>query len=64
MASRLFFYEDQELEELARKAGFDEAVMERPDFQQFAIEAGIPEEFLGLFKGTGGGQLLVARKRP
>ncbi|HXX24550.1 MAG TPA: methyltransferase domain-containing protein [Terriglobia bacterium] len=63
MASRLYFYEDQELEELARKAGFAEAVMERPDFEQFAREAGIPEEFLGLFKGTGGGQLLVAHKR-
>jgi SAM-dependent methyltransferase len=63
MASRLFFYEDEELEELARKAGFDEVVMEHPDFEKFAIEAGIPEEFLRLFKGTGGGQLLVARKR-
>ena len=63
MASRLFFYEDHELEELARQAGFDEAVLEHPDFEQFAIEAGIPPEMLDLFKGAGGGQLLVARKR-
>jgi ubiquinone/menaquinone biosynthesis C-methylase UbiE len=63
MASRLHFYEDQELEDLARKAGFAEAVVERPDFEQFAREVGIPEEFLGLFKGRAGGQLLIARKR-
>jgi SAM-dependent methyltransferase len=63
MASRLYFYEDRELEELARKAGFHEAVVERPDFEQAAREVGIPEEFLGLFKGTAGGQLLLARTR-
>jgi len=61
IASRLYFYEDQELEELARKGGFAEAVVERPDFEQAAREVGIPEEFLGLFKGRSGGQLLVAR---
>jgi SAM-dependent methyltransferase len=63
MASRLYFYEDQELEELARKAGFAEATVEHPDFEQPAREVGIPEEFLGLFKGNAGGQLLLARKR-
>jgi SAM-dependent methyltransferase len=63
VASRLFFYEDQDLEELARKAGFDEAVVEHPDFEQPAREVGIPEEFLGLFKGRAGGQLLIARKQ-
>jgi len=62
VASRLYFYEDQELQELARKAGFDEAVMERPDFEQFAREVGIPDDSIGLFKGKTGGQLLVARK--
>jgi SAM-dependent methyltransferase len=61
MASRLHFYEDEELEELARKAGFDDAEVDRPDCEQFAREAGIPEEFLELFKGRAGGQLLVAR---
>ena len=63
MASRLFFYEDEELEELARKAGFAEAKVERPDFEQAAREVGIPEEFLELFKGRAGGQLLIARKQ-
>ncbi|SPE29476.1 Type 11 methyltransferase [Acidobacteriia bacterium SbA2] len=62
VASRLFFYEDEELEELARKAGFAEAKVERPDFEQAAREVGIPQEALELFKGKSGGQLLVAHK--
>jgi len=62
MASRLHFYEDRELEELARKAGFKEAHLKYPDFEQFARDAGVPEEHIGLFKGRGCGQLLVARK--
>jgi SAM-dependent methyltransferase len=61
IASRLHFYEDQELEELARKAGFDDVKVERPDFEQFAREVGIPEESLELFSRRGGGQLLLAR---
>ena len=62
IASRLYFYEDQELEELARKAGFEEAHLVHPDFEQFAREAGVPEEHIELFKGRGRGQLLIARK--
>jgi SAM-dependent methyltransferase len=63
MASRLHFYEDQELEDLARKAGFAETEVELPDFELPARELGIPAEFLKLFKGRGGGQLLLARTR-
>jgi ubiquinone/menaquinone biosynthesis C-methylase UbiE len=62
IAARLHFYEDQELEELARKAGFAEAEVQRPDFERSAREVGIPEEFLELFKGRMG-QLLIARKQ-
>jgi SAM-dependent methyltransferase len=62
MASRLHCYEDDELEELARQAGFAETHLERPDFEPLAREAGIPEEHLELFKGHAGGQLLIARK--
>jgi len=62
VASRLFFYEDQELEELARKAGFADVKVDRPDFEQAAREVGIPAEALELFKGKSGGQVLVARK--
>lgn len=62
MASRLRVYEDDELQSLARKAGFNDVHLERPDYEPLAREAGIPEEQLGLFKGSGGGQLLIARK--
>ena len=63
MASRIFFYEDRELVELARAAGFDEAHVEHPDFEKLAREVGIPEEHLELFKGRSGGQLLLACKQ-
>lgn len=62
MASRLHFYEDEELTVLARESGFAEAHLEYPDFEPLAREAGVPEEHLELFKGSGGGQLLVASK--
>ncbi len=42
MASRIHFYEDAELEDLARRAGFAEARVERPALGQFAREAGRP----------------------
>jgi ubiquinone/menaquinone biosynthesis C-methylase UbiE len=61
MASRLHFYEDQELQDLAQKAGFAEAHLERPDYEPLAREVGIPEEQLELFRGPDGGQLLLAR---
>jgi SAM-dependent methyltransferase len=62
MASRLHFYEDQELLDMARQAGFAEVHLEFPDYEPLAREAGVPEEALELFRGHGGGQLLVARK--
>ena len=62
MASRLHFYEDEELLVLAHEAGFAEAHLEHPDFEPLAREAGVPEEHLGLFKDASGGQLLVATK--
>jgi SAM-dependent methyltransferase len=62
VASRLKFYEDEELEALARQAGFRQAHVDRPDFEPFAREVGIPEDFLGLFRGRAGGQLLTAQK--
>jgi len=63
VASRLYFYEDNELEELARKAGFAEAHFEHIDFEPLARGAGVPEEHLALFRGDDGAQLLVARKK-
>jgi len=61
IASRIRFYEDEELEELARKAGFEKAAVLRPDFPPFAKEVGIPEDQLGAFSKNSG-QLLVAYK--
>jgi SAM-dependent methyltransferase/uncharacterized protein YndB with AHSA1/START domain len=51
MASRLRFYEDAELERLAREAGFREAQVVRRDLAPFAREVGVPEEHLPLFEG-------------
>jgi SAM-dependent methyltransferase len=61
IAARLRFYEDAELEELARQAGFAEARAERPDFEAYAREAGVPQEAWMLFT-RGYGQLLLARR--
>jgi SAM-dependent methyltransferase len=60
-ARRLSFYEEEELERLAREAGLADVRVERPDLEPFAREAGVPEEHLSLFAGRGG-QLLLARK--
>lgn len=63
IASQLHFYEDEELVELARAAGFHEARVERPSLERFARESGIPKEAMPLFSGPGGGgQFLLARK--
>ncbi len=62
MASRLYFYEDHELEELARKAGFADVHLERPDYEPLARAGGNTGRASGAFSGSGGGQLLVARK--
>jgi hypothetical protein len=51
MASRLRFYDDAQLEALAREAGFDDVHVIRRDLGTFAREAGVPEEHLSLFEG-------------
>ncbi|MBI4428553.1 MAG: methyltransferase domain-containing protein [Ignavibacteriales bacterium] len=61
MASRLHFYEDTELGDLARKAGFKEVSVVRRDMEQFAREAGVPKEALPLFAGPGGPFLLATK---
>jgi len=62
LASRVRFYEDDELERLARAAGFGEVRVEHPLLLEFAKRAGVPKPDLGLFSGTSGSQLLVCRK--
>jgi SAM-dependent methyltransferase len=61
MASRLHFYDDKELEGLARTAGFRDVRVVRRSLETFAREAGIPQEHMPLFEGTGT-PLLIARK--
>jgi SAM-dependent methyltransferase len=51
MASRLRFYDDDELARLAREAGLVDAHVVRRRLQPFAREAGVPDEHLGLFGG-------------
>lgn len=63
MASRLHFYDDGEFEALGRQAGFTEARVTRIPLDEFAREAGVPEEHLPLFAGPGA-PFLNARKSP
>ncbi len=59
MASRLRFYTDDELRRLALEAGFERADVVRRDLEPFARRAGVPEEHLALFAGTGAPFLLA-----
>ncbi len=61
MASRLRFYETDELRELGRRAGFESARVERRPVERFAREAGVPGEHLPMFAGPGP-EFLLARK--
>jgi SAM-dependent methyltransferase len=63
MASRIHFYEDGDLADLARTAGFEGVEVRRPEMRAYAVAAHIPEEALGLFTGGGGAQLLLGRAR-
>lgn len=62
IASQTHFYEDEELEELARRAGFAKASVERPDLGPFARQAGLPGDLVSLFAGEGVAQFLMATK--
>lgn len=53
VASRLHFYDDDAFRDLALAAGFTEARVERRDLEQYARDAGVPEEHLPLFRGAG-----------
>ena len=60
MASRLRFYEDEELGSLAHQAGFTSVSVVHRDLEAYAREAGVPEEYLPLF--AGGTPFLLTRK--
>jgi SAM-dependent methyltransferase len=61
IASRIHFYEDQELLHLARKAGFRDVHVEHPDLDPYARELGLPKEFFEI-SAKAADQLLIARK--
>jgi SAM-dependent methyltransferase len=63
MATRLFWHEDEELVELARKAGFRSARVENPELSGYARQAGLPEDVIKeYFTGSKNNQLLIAVK--
>jgi hypothetical protein len=64
MASRLTFYESDELEALARRADFEDVRVIRPDLEPYTRKAGVPAYALPLFEGgkDGGARFLVARR--
>ncbi|HYN22993.1 MAG TPA: methyltransferase domain-containing protein [Thermoanaerobaculia bacterium] len=61
MASRLRFYDGDELERLGREAGFGTVSVVRRSLEAFAREVGVPEEHVPLFAGAGP-RFLLARK--
>ena len=62
MASRLRFYDDEDLAAVARDAGFEEVRVLRRNLEGYAREAGVPEEHIALF-GAPGARFLFARRR-
>ena len=51
IASRLHFYEDAELLELAKQAGFSKVRVDHPDLGSFARDAGLTEQQVSFFSG-------------
>jgi len=62
IASRVRFFEAEELVSLARAAGFTDARVEPAEEGKYARSAGLPAELVAVFDGLGGGYLLLARK--
>ena len=61
VASRLHFYDDDELARLGREAGFGEVRVIRKDLEPYARAAGVPEEHISLFAGENTRFLLARR---
>ena len=52
MASRISFYTDEQHEQLARDAGFEEVEVKRIPLQEHARAAGLPEDVVRFFDGS------------
>lgn len=61
VASRVHFFEAEELRALAESAGFGSVEVEAPDLAPYARKAGLPDAVVGFFRGRGGSLLLTAR---
>ena len=61
MASRLSFYTDEELHQMGVEAGFERVEVVRRDLEEFARQAGVPDEALPLFAGPGTPFLLAGK---
>lgn len=61
MASRIHYFEDNELAGLIKNAGFKSVLVNRPDLSNYAKKVGIPEEHIGIFSPRFG-QLTIAMK--
>jgi SAM-dependent methyltransferase len=65
IASRVRWYEDDELADLARAAGFVDVRVDRPDQGPYARKAGLPPDVVAFFEsGISAGQVLEARRPP
>ena len=64
LASRVRFYEDAELGEFARRAGFTEVRVEQPNMDVYTRAAGLPADVQEFFRTVGGAQLLLAKRAP
>ncbi len=63
IASRVHFYEDAELETLARQGGFRSAEVRRPDLVRYAVALGLAPDVVDLFRSLpAAAQLLVAHR--
>ena len=62
VASRVHFFEGPELADLAKRAGFTNVHVDEPALESYARKAGVPEEGMPLFRGTGASLLLTAEK--
>lgn len=62
MASRMTFYESDDLEELAQQAGFEAVRVVRRNLESYARDVGVPEEHLPLYDFPS--RFLRARKSP